>query len=365
MKASLIRMAAIAHKEVAHIRRDPQMLAFALLLPLLLLLLFGYAISFDVDHIALGVVDRDQTPHSRALVRELTAGGLFVEVARASDPSHATQWLRRTEAVAVLVVEDGYARRRLRGEVAPVQLLVDGADNSTASVALGYAMAAASPPPPNPPVRARTRALFNPGLRSAVFILPGLIVFLLVMIAVMLTALTVAREFETGSMEQLFTTPVRRVEIVLGKLLPYFFIGQLQMLLVLTAGVTLFDLPVRGSLWTVGAVASLFLLANLAQGLLISVVTRSQMIASQVAVLTTLLPSLLLSGFVFPVTNMPWPLQVLARIFPASHLVDALRALLLRGNGFDVVAGNAAAIAAFLAAMLVLATRRFRREASV
>ncbi|MBU0553281.1 ABC transporter permease [Myxococcota bacterium] len=361
-RAALIRIGAMAHKELAHIRRDPQMLAFALLLPLLLLLLFGYAISFDVDHIPLAVVDRDQSPASRALIQSFTTGDLFVEVARSTDVAAMEPHLRRGEARAVLVIDEGYARRQARGEPSAAQLLLDGADNSTASVALGYATALASPPPPGLPVTLRPRALFNPGLRSAVFILPGLIVFLLVMIAVMLTALTVAREFERGSMEQLFATPIQRLEIILGKLLPYFGLGLLQVLLVLTAGVTLFDLPVRGALPTVGVITSLFLLANLAQGLVISVITRNQMIASQAAVLTTLLPALLLSGFVFPIDNMPIFLQIVARIFPASHLVDALRAVLLRGNGFEALWGDLAAIGGFFLVMLGVATRRFQRE---
>ncbi|MCA9544768.1 MAG: ABC transporter permease [Myxococcales bacterium] len=364
MAGPLTRIGALAQKELAHIRRDPQMLAFALLLPLLLLLLFGYAISFDVDRIPLAVVDQDGTPQSRALVRDFTAGGLFVEVGRGAQVADVEPLLRQGEARAALVIDGQFAQRHLRGEPAPVQLLLDGADNSTASVALGYATALATPPPPVAPVELRARALFNPGLRSAVFVLPGLIVFLLVMIAVMLTALTVAREFERGSMEQLFATPVKRGEIILGKLLPYFGLGALQVLLVLTAGVTLFGLPVRGSLALLAAVASLFLLANLAQGLLISVVTRSQMIASQVAVLSTLLPALLLSGFVFPIANMPMPLQVLAQIFPASHLVSALRAILLRGNGVEALWADLGAIAAFLAVMLAVAIKKFKREAT-
>lgn len=362
MKASLIRVGAMAHKELAHIRRDPQMLAFALLLPLILLLLFGYAISFDVDHIPLAVVDRDNTAESRELVQRFTAGGLFVEVGRGGDVPEVEPLLRRGQAKAVLVVGEDFTTKRTRGEPAVLQLLLDGADNSTASVAMGYAAALANPPPPNAPVTLRPRAFFNPGMRSAAFILPGLIVFLLVMIAVMLTALTVAREFERGSMELLFATPLTRMEIIIGKLVPYFFLGLLQVLLVLTVGVTLFGLPMRGSLWVLSGVSSIFLLANLAQGLLISVITRNQMVASLTAVLSTLLPALLLSGFVFPIGNMPFVLQVVARAFPASHLVDALRAVLLRGNGLSTIWGSVAAITAFFVVMLVLTQRKFSRE---
>ncbi|MCB9545343.1 MAG: ABC transporter permease [Myxococcales bacterium] len=340
------------------------MLAFALLLPVVLLLLFGYAISFDLDRIPLALVDQDQTAQSRALGQRLTAGSLFVDVARPPTAEAAEPLLRRGVARAAVVIDDGYARHIARGEAAPVQLVLDGADNSTAAVALGYATALAraeAPSPPVQPIELRARSLFNPGLRSAIFILPGLMTFILAMVAVMLTALTVAREYERGSMEQLFATPAKRLEIILGKLGPYFVLGLVQVLLVLTVGVALFGLPVRGSLALLFGVSSLFLLAMLAQGLLISVVTRSQMIASQVAVLSTLLPTLLLSGFIFPIANMPLPLRVLAQVFPASHMVSALRAILLRGNGVDAIARDCLAIGAFFAVVLLLTTRRFRR----
>ncbi|MEZ4473476.1 MAG: ABC transporter permease [bacterium] len=361
---ALVRIGALARKELAHLRRDPQMLAFALLLPVILLLLFGYAISFDLDRIPLAVVDQDQTAQSRALGRRLTAGSLFVDVARPPTAEAAEPLLRRGVARAALVIDDGYSRRLIRGEAAPVQLVLDGADNSTAAVALGYAAALAraeAPAPPVPPLEVRARSLFNPGLKSAIFILPGLMTFILAMVAVMLTALTVAREYERGSMEQLFATPTRRLEIILGKLGPYFLLGLVQVLLVLTVGVALFGLPVRGGLALLFGVSGLFLLAMLAQGLLISVITRSQMLASQIAVLSSLLPTLLLSGFIFPLANMPLPLQVLARIFPASHMVSALRAILLRGNGPAAVAQDSLAIAIFFAVVLAATTRRFRR----
>lgn len=364
MRPALIRTAALAVKELAHIRRDPQMLAFALLLPVVLLLLFGYAISFDLDHIPLAVVDRDQTADSRALARRMTAGDLFVPVASAPSAEAVVPLLRRDVARAALVIDDDYTRALRRGEPAPVQLLVDGADNSTAAVAMGYASAIAVgrvDVPGGLPYAVRSRALFNPALRSTIFIIPGLMALILVIVAVMLTALTVAREYERGSMEQLFATPTRRVEIILGKLAPYFVLGLVQVLLVLTAGVTLFDLPVRGSLLLLFGVASLFLLAMLGQGLLISVVTRSQMLASQVAVITTLLPALLLSGFIFPIEHMPLPLRVLANVFPASHLVEALRAILLRGNGPAAVAADCGAIAAFFVVMLAVSIKRFQR----
>jgi ABC-2 type transport system permease protein len=279
---------------------------------------------------------------------------------------------RRGVARAALVIPRGFGRERGRGGDAAAQFLLDGSDNTTASIALGYANTVALGATQaslaqilgrfDPPVELRARTFFNPRLQSAVVLVPGLMVIVLVMVCVMLTALTVAREYERGSMEQLFATPVGRLEIVLGKLAPYFLIGIADVLLVLAAGVLLFDVPVNGNLAILFVVASLFILAMFAQGLVISIVARSQMLASQMAMISTMLPAMLLSGFVFPIENMPLPLRIVARVMPARYLVHTLRSVMLRGNGWSVVWPDAVATAAFLAFMLLIATRRFRRS---
>ncbi len=366
------RTLAIARKEVVHIQRDPQVLAFALIMPVVLILLFGYAVSFDVEHIPLVVVDQDRTTSSRQLVDRFTASDTFEVVARRSDPSEAETLFRSQSAKAALVIPRGYGRQLRRGERADAQLLLDGADNTTANIALGYASAVSLAASRSelealfgrvqPPLEVRSRVLFNPALRSAIFLVPGLMVVILVMIAVMLTALTVAREYERGSMEQLFATPVGRVEVILGKLVPYFVIGLVQVLLVLTLGVALFDVPVNGSLWLLFAVSSLFILAMLMQGLLISVITRSQMVASMAAAISTFLPALLLSGFIFPIENMPLVLRAVATVLPARYFVNSLRAILLRGNGMEVIWPDLIALSAFFLVLLVIATARFQRK---
>ena len=366
------RILAIALKEVMHILRDPQLLAFALVMPVVLILLFGYAVSFDIDSVPLAVIDRDRSPESRRLVEAFTAGGTFELVAEGHDPDAAGPLMRRGVAKAVLVIPAGYQREVKRGGEADAQLLLDGSDNTTAAIALGYANSFAldvslgrfevEVGEVELPLEARTRTLYNAELKSSVFLVPGLIVLIMVMIAVMLTALTIAREYEWGSMEQLFTTPVGRIEIILGKLGPYFVLGLVDVLLVLVMGATLFDVPMRGSLLLLFAVASLFLLAMLMQGLVISTVTRNQMLASQAAMVSTFLPALLLSGFVFPVENMPAPIQAVANVMPAKYFVHALRAILLRGNGFDVIAPDLLAMGAFFLLMLAVSIKRFRRS---
>jgi ABC-2 type transport system permease protein len=369
--SAITRTLAIARKELMHIQRDPQMLAFAMGMPVLLLLLLGYAVSFDVEHIPLAVVDQSHSGASRELVRDFTGGGVFDVAVHADDPSSIRPLFRRGVARAALVIPPEFAQARARGEDAGVQLLLDGSDNNTAAIALSYANSIASrvgrrqlssvPGAPSIPIEASSRALFNPAMRSAVFLVPGLIVLILVIIAVMLTALTVAREYEEGSMEQLFTTPVGRMEIILGKLAPYFVLGQVQVLLVLTAGVALFGVPVRGSLVSVFVVASIFLLAMLMQGLLISVVTQRQMLASQMALLTTMLPSLILSGFIFPIEAMPLPVQVIAWVLPARYFLHALLELLLRGATFGQIWWDCVPMALFFLVTLVAASTRFKR----
>jgi len=368
----LVRALAMAHKELMHILRDPQMLGFALLMPVMLILLFGFAVSFDVENLPLALVDQDRTPASRKLTEAFTASKTFEIVARLDEPSEAETLFRSGAARAALVIPAGFERASLHGPEAVAQLLVDGADNTTATVALGYANAVALSSSQQaivravgsfaPPIDARVRTFFNPALRSAIFLVPGLMVMVLTMLAVMLTALTVAREYERGSMEQLFATPVGRVEIILGKLGPYFFIGQVQVLLVLTMGVGIFEVPVRGSLVAVFVLASVFLLAMLMQGLFISVMTRNQMLASQLAAISTFLPALLLSGFIFPIDSMPPPLKIIATILPPRYLVHGLRAILLRGVPLSEIVADIVPMFVFFAVLLVAATKRFKRE---
>ena len=372
LRRALIRTGAMARKEVVHIGRDPQVLLFALGMPVVLILLFGYAVSFDVENIPLVVVDYDHTEQSRKLTQQFTSSHTFQLVAHRSAADEVEPLFRSGHARAALVIPKGFAKALKRGQNAKAQILLDGADNTTASIALGYASSIALAASQTelqkslgefqPPLEARVRLLFNPTAKSSVFLVPGLMVVILVMIAVMITALTVAREYENGSMEQLFATPVGRVEVILGKLMPYFFIGLVQTLLVLTLGVNLFDVPIHGSLILLFFLSSLFLLAALMQGLFISVVTRNQMVASMVAAITTFLPALLLSGFIFPVENMPTVLQFVAHFMPPRYFVRALRAVLLRGNGLMVIWKDVLALGGFFVFFVALSTLRFKRK---
>jgi ABC-2 type transport system permease protein len=369
-----IRVGAIAAKEVLHIQRDPRTLILALVMPVVMLLIFGYGVSFDLERLPIAVADADRTAASRALVRAFTAAGEFQAVA-AVDPAEAEDLFRRGRAVAALVVRPGYGRDLGRGATGHAALLVDGADASTANQVLQKADAVARaetrrvageagllPAGGVLPLEARAWTRYNPESRSAVFMVPGLAAYLLALGAVLLTALTVAAEWERGSMEQLFASPVGRLDVILGKLLPYLALGFLQLLLVVAVGAAVFDVPLRGSLALLFLFGGVFMVAMLGQGLLVSVVTKNQLVATQAGTLSSLLPSLLLSGMLFPVENMPAPLQVLSRAIPARYLVHGLRGILLKGSGFGQLWPDLVAMAIFAVAVLALATRRFQRR---
>ncbi|MGC3997681.1 MAG: ABC transporter permease [Anaeromyxobacter sp.] len=370
LRRSLVRIGAMASKETLHVLRDPRTLYLALAMPVLMLLLFGYGVSFDLDHVPLAVADRDRTQASRALVRELTAPGELAFAGEAR-PEDADRLFRRRQASAVLVVPVGYAEQVARGERVELQLLVDGSDvtvaNQVLSKADGLVRAASQGLLPAraaaaPPLSVKVWTRYNPEGRTALFMVPGLAAYILAITAVLLTALTVAGEWERGSMEQLFASPVGRLEIIVGKLIPYLVLGMLSLQLVVAFGAVVFDVPVRGSAVLLFTIGFFFLVGMLGQGLLVSVVTKNQLVATQAGVLSALLPSLLLSGMVFPIENMALPLQLISRVIPARYLVHALRGILLKGAGLDVLWPDLLAVALFAVAIVGLATARFQRR---
>ena len=371
LRRSLVRVGAMAAKETQHVLRDPRTLYMSLGMPVVLLFLFGYGLSFDLDRIPVAVEDRDHTEQSRSLLDALTASGELEAVAGA-EAGAAEALFRRGEALAALVVPEGYADDLSNRRGTRVQLLVDGADAVVANQVLSKADALVRAEARRllgpdladvaPPIQVRVFTLYNPEGRSAVFMVPGLAVYLLAITAVLLTALTIAGEWERGSMEQLFASPVGRLEIVLGKLLPYLVLGILELQLVVAFGAVAFDLPIRGNGLLLFAFGAMFLVGMLGQGLLVSVVARNQLVATQAGALSALLPSLLLSGMVFPIENMPAVLQALSRVVPARYLVHALRGVLLKGNGLDVLWPDLVALVVFAFAVIALATARFQRR---
>lgn len=368
LERTLRRVWAIASKEALHIRRDPRTLWMAIGMPVLLIVLFGYGVSFDVDHIPLAVVDQDRSAASRQVERWFLASEEFTLAGRPESVAEAESLLRKGEAAGVLVLPVGLERDLAAGEPVDLQLLVDGSDGTSTQQVLSKADAIGQMSAfrvatrlVRPPLTAEIMTRYNPSGRSSLFIVPGLIAYVLALTCVLLTALSVAREWERGSMEQLFSTPVGRLEIVLGKLLPYLGLGLLETLIVLAAGAWVFGLPIQG-LPLVLLAALIFELGMLGQGLLISVVTRNQMVATQAGAFSSMLPSLLLSGFLFPIENMPAILRAISYLVPARWFVALLRGVLLKGHGFGDVVGPLLGLVAFALVMIAASTARFRRR---
>lgn len=362
------RVRAIMRKEVFHILRDPFTLALALVFPVFVVVIYGIAIDFNVQNVRLAVSDADKSQSSRRLVDTFSSSRYFLPHGVFS-PVEALQDVNAEKARASLIIPPRFEKDVLAGREAEVQILIDGADNSTVGPVTGYVGAIQSIANRrigdfNPPetYQLRTRFLFNPELNSRWFVIPGLTVVVMSILSILLTALTVAREWENGSMELLLSTPVQPLEIIVGKLAPYGVLGLVAVTFVYIIARVFFHVPFVGShaVFVLGCV--LFLGTYLAQGLFISVVTRNQQIAMQFALLSGLLPSNLLSGFVFPVESMPVFFRYFTMILPARWFMKIARDTFLKGSSLFELGGSFLALTLLCAAMLILATRRFKRD---
>lgn len=373
----LRRLVAVARKESLHVLRDPRSLGMGIFIPMLMLVLYGYALTLDVDNVPLLVWDQSRTETSRELVSRFDGSRYFTVVDTAFDYRTIEQAIDRSRVMGTLVIPSRFAERMATGAEAPVQLIVDASDSTTATLAISYAEAVIwdytrekaveqirvrGGPPLRIPLDVRSRVWFNEDLKSRNFIVPGLIAVIMMVIAALLTSLTVAREWERGTMEQLISTPVKGYELILGKLVPYFAIGMFDMLVAVLMGEFVFDIPLRGSVTLLFATAALFLVGVLAMGVFISVVTKNQTLASQLAMVLTFLPAFLLSGFIFAISNMPLPIQKITHIVPARYFVALLKGIYLKGVGPQVLAGEIALLAAFTAIMLALAIGKFQKK---
>ena len=371
-----MRLRAIARKEWIQLRRDTRSMILAFVLPLLLLLFFGYAITWDVEDISLSVLDNDGTTASRALLDALTSGGLFDLGERLISAEDVDRALTEGKARAVLVIPPGYAGDLgIPDSPAEVQLLLDGSDANTATIALNYADAivgrfgatlagevtAVNDAGAGGP-QLEVRTWYNPNLESRHMIVPGLIAVIMSVIAAMLTALTIAREWERGTMEQLAATPATRLEIVLGKLLPYLVIGAFDVAVTVVAGRLIFGTPLNGSVLLLALLTILFLLGALGLGIFISAAVKSQVLATQVAMVATYLPAILLSGFLFDIASMPPVLRGVTFLVPARYFVTVTRGIFLKGVGLEVLWPQALLMSLYALLGLGLATRAFRKE---
>ena len=368
MRYDWTRAAAVARKEWYHIRRDPFTMALALVLPLVMVVVYGAVIDFNVREVRLAVNDADRTQASRRLVDTFASSGYF-RIVPVVSPAAAVQDVVAERARAALVIPARFDKDLRAGRGAQAQVLLDGADNSTVAPVSAYVesiqtissrrIAGADL---TPPYELRTRFLFNPELNSRWFVIPGLVVVIMAILSIFLTALTVAREWENGSMELLLSTPVEPFEIIVGKAAPYAGLGALAVSAVYLIARFVFGVPFQGQLWVFALGCLLFLVTYLAQGLLISVVTRQQTVAMQLSMLTGMLPSNLLSGFVFPISSMPAFFWYLTLLLPARWFMVISRHEFLVGSSFSQLAAPFAALALSCAGMVALASRRFKRN---
>ncbi len=374
-----LRTGIIAWKEFIQIGRDWRTLAVVVVLPVLMLILYGYAINFDLRHIALGVQDEDRSPAARRLVDAFSRGENFAVTENITSPGAATRALDAGDVRAVLVIPRGYAEDLAGGRTAVVQLLVDGADSTSATTTIGYAGAIVREHSGAttlaalrrrgllardgfPPLELRARFWYNPEQRSVNYIVPGLIAVILMMLSTLLTALTVVRERERGTIEQLIVSPLKSYELILGKLVPYALIAFLDVLLVMGAGRMLFGVRVVGSIPLLLALSALYLVSALGIGLLISVISPTQQTAMTIGMLSSQLPTMLLSGFLFPVRAMPQVVQWLTNLIPARHFLVIVRGIFLKGNGLAQLWPQVLLLAGIAALTLGLASRKFRKK---
>jgi ABC-2 type transport system permease protein len=362
---------AVGRKELRQILRDRRTLLILIFIPALFLLLYGYALNFDIRHITLAVDDRDGSAESRAVVSAFVHSGYFDLVATTHSPAEIERLVNLNRARAVLVIPAGFGRDVTAGLLAPVQVIIDGDNANTATTVLGYAsnllrtvgaeIAPTSLVRP-PPLAVEPRIWYNPELRSTLFLVPGLIAYIGMITAVASTALSIVREKESGTMEQVRMAPIGTLSFIAGKTLPYFVISLTSAGLIIVASMVLFGLPMRGNWLALLVAVSLFLVGALGTGLLISTVADSQQVAFQMALLVSLLPTIMLSGFIFPISGMPGFLQAVTYVVPARYFLVALRGIVLKGSPLAHLLLPLLALTIYAAATLGLASLRLARE---
>jgi ABC-2 type transport system permease protein len=365
------RALAVYRKELRQIYRDRRTLMILLFVPAFFLLLYGYALNFDIRHVALAVEDRDGTSRSRALVSAFVNSGYFDLEATVYAPAELERLLDLNQARAALVIPEGFSRELLAGRPAPIQVIISGDNANTAATVVGYANSilrgAAAQFAPGAvhllaPVSAEPRIWYNPELRSSLFLVPGLIAYIAMITAVASTALSIVREKEVGTMEQVRMAPIGTFAFIVGKTIPYFIISLGSAALIILASMALFGLPMRGNWLALLVALSLFLIGALATGLLISTAADTQQVAFQMALLISLLPTLMLSGFIFPIASMPPALQLVTHVVPARYFLVALRGIVLKGSPLSHLIGPLTALSIYAAVMLGLASLRLAKE---
>jgi ABC-2 type transport system permease protein len=374
---SLTRLLAVAKKELLHIVRDTRSLGIVVVMPITLMLLFGYGVNLDLKRVPIYVYDQDGSQQSQDLLKRFQASEYFHIVRAANNYAEITRALDSGQARMGLIIPWNFSRGLGGGGSVNIQAVVDATDNNTANVLMGYTQAVVQGYSSELQVKwlqergqsvqlstwsVQTRTWYNEDLESSAFIVPGVLALVMSVIGAFLTSLTIAREWERGSMEQLISTPLTAMEIMLGKLSPYFVLGMLDVAVCVVLAVGWFHVPFRGSYLTLAVCSALFLVVVLSLGFFISVVTKSQLAASQVSLIITFLPAFLLSGFLFAIEQMPVALQWITRIFPARYYVSILKKIFLKGTSIAMLGSDLWPLVAFALVLALIATGRFHKR---
>jgi ABC-2 type transport system permease protein len=369
------RLLPIMKKELRQIRRDRRVLLILTFIPAMMLLLNGYALNFDVKDIKMGVIDNEKSARSREFINSFVTSGYFSYVESLPSSEVATQRIDDAKLRVAIVVPNDFSNTLLSNRSAHVQILVDGMDANAASTVVGYVQAVALQYSQKImlsslakmgrgsyiPLQYDARVWYNPELKSAKFLVPGLIAFILAITAVIATALSIVREKERNTIEQIDVSPIRPFELIIGKMIPYAVISLIASALVLLAANVMFDVVVKGNYFYLFIATLLYIISALAIGLLVSTISDSQQVAFQLASLVSMLPTMILSGFMFPIRSMPWWLQILTNITPAKFYLIILRSIILKGVGFEAFWDQTLYLILFIVVVLTISIRRFKK----
>lgn len=364
------RLLAIIKKETRHIFRDPRTLSIVIAMPIMMVLIYGYALDMDVTNIRIALIDQDRTPESRRLAERFEASEYFDIVSRPERVKNIHKLFLDRKMHAALVIPRGFAHDYGSSADAAVQLIVDGADPTYGNAVINYTTAvtanAASVSVDGAfPLQIRERFLYNPSLEGSHFIIPGLVAVILMMICALLTSITITREKETGTLDVVLVSPVKPLEVIVGKIIPYIVLSVVDAVFILVFAKLVFDIPLRGDLIQLLALSVLYIYSALGIGLLISSIAPTQQVAMMAALVATILPSMVLSGFIFPIFSMPAPIQVVTYIVPARYYMEIIRGILLKSSPMSMLLHQAAALGILGTFYLLIATIRFQKGRTV
>jgi len=371
------RLCAICRKEFIHIIRDPRSLGMAIAMPMLMLILFGYALTLDIDNVPMVIWDQSESNVSREFISQFKGSRYFSIREFIHNYREMEEFIDSGKALMALIIPTDFAKRINSNRSTSVQLIVDGSDSNTATIAMSYVnfvtqnysqniatrnMQRISGQTLQIPLAIEPRVWYNNEIESKNYIIPGLIAVIMMVIAALLTSLTVSREWERGTMEQLISTPIKTPELVLGKLFPYFIIGMFDVMLAVLMGQFLFKVPLRGNIFLLFIMTAIFLMGTLSLGMFISITAKTQLLASQMAMVLTFLPSFLLSGFMFSISNMPKAIQVITYLVPARYFIVLLKGIYLKGVGIKVLWIDIGLLIIFSVVILILANKKFKKK---